>query len=73
MLRVETFLKCVAVGTYFPCIYTIKKIREESLGEGGGVGYPSVVMYWVYYIVYLHIRRVNASFITINCQTDDGL
>ena len=41
LLRIEKFLKCVAVETYFPCIYTIKKIREERLG-GGGVGYPSV-------------------------------
>ena len=25
----------MAVETYFPCIYTIKKIRKERLGGGG--------------------------------------
>ena len=47
LLRVEKFLKCVAVETYFPCIYTIKKIREEMGGGGGGwlSERPSVASY----------------------------
>ena len=31
------------------------------------------VMYEVYYKVYMYVRRVNSSFITFNCQTDNGL
>ena len=45
LLRVEKFLKCVAVETYFPCIYTIKKIREERLGGGWLSERPSVASY----------------------------
>ena len=31
------------------------------------------VMYEVYYKVYMYVRRVNSSFITLNYQTDNGL